>query len=98
MAINGVLAAFPNDDARNYKKLQLRPFIKDFFLAIFEMYEIVIYSDLSEEMTNYVIRAIEEKVKKRVFSYALYEDHCIMNYKTGRLTKDLTLLLNRRSM
>jgi hypothetical protein len=47
---------------------------------ISDQFEIIAYSDMSEKRNAFIIKQIENKVGKKVFSYVLNKDHCVINH------------------
>ena len=70
----------------------MRPFIKDLLLSLIESYEIVLLSDLGEKANHYLVKHIEEKIGKKIFSFILSKDHHVQNNKNGRIAVDLNIL------
>ena len=86
----------PEDGGQNYKKALMRPFLDDFLLSLMESFEVIMYSDMTEKRTSYLVKQIESQIDKKAFSYILHKEQCVKNTKTGQYIPDLSILLNKR--
>lgn len=76
----------------------MRTYIKDFLTFISDHYEVIGFSDLSEKRNSHIIKQIETKCEKKIFSYCFNKEHFLKSHKSNTLVPDLSLLLNKRSM
>ena len=58
--------------------LKLRPGVFTFLEKVGEFYEIILFSEASEEYTLLMMEAFKNKNNKKFFDYKLYRKHCII--------------------
>ena len=58
--------------------LKLRPGVFTFLEKVGEFYEIILFSEASEEYTLLMLEAFKNKNNKKFFDYKLYRKHCII--------------------
>ena len=58
--------------------LKLRPGVFTFLEKVEEFYEIILFSEASEEYTLLMMEAFKNKNNKKYFDYKLYRKHCII--------------------